>query len=79
MGRDFVKQDNVNSPAHYQVGGIETWEILKAKLTKEELIGYCKGNCIKYLTRANHKNGSEDYLKSGWYMDKLNLLVDKQE
>jgi len=56
--------DNVNHPAHYTVGGIETIDFIKAKLTPEEFIGYLKGNVIKYLSRAPHKGGTEDIEKA---------------
>jgi|TARA_R110000803_G_scaffold87355_4_gene154016 hypothetical protein len=61
---------------HYQKGGIETIDFIKAKLTEEELIGYLKGNVIKYLSRANHKNSTDsDYEKALVYM---NWLVQEQ-
>ena len=43
------KTDNVNHPAHYKVGGIETIDYIEAKLTPEEFRGYLKGNALKYL------------------------------
>lgn len=67
-------QDDVNHPAHYQAGGIETFEFIRAKLTTDELRGYLKGNIIKYLSRANFKrddDGEQDTLKARWYMEKL--------
>lgn len=68
-------KDNIN-PNHYKVGGIETFEYLKAKLTKEELIGFCKGNIIKYISRSNHKeNTEEDLSKAKWYMDQLTNII----
>lgn len=68
--------DMVN-PDHYKTGGIETFDILKAKLTTEELIGFCKGNVLKYTLRANFKGDSHtDLKKAKWYMDKLNELMD---
>jgi hypothetical protein len=62
--------DNVN-PAHYKVGGIETIDYLRAKLTADEFRGFCKGNAIKYLSRAEHKGRAEDYAKAGWYVAML--------
>ena len=44
---------------------------LKAKLTEEELKGFCKGNTIKYITRADQKNKKEDLEKAKWYLEKL--------
>ncbi|MCP4049883.1 MAG: DUF3310 domain-containing protein [bacterium] len=64
--------DNVNHPAHYTAGGIETIDILEAKLSKAEFVGFLKGNVIKYITRSGHKNDvREDLAKAKWYLDKL--------
>jgi len=62
--------DNVN-PDHYKVGGIETFDIIKAKLSPTQIAGFCKGNIIKYITRADHKGKIEDLKKAKWYLDKL--------
>lgn len=40
---------------YYDAGGIETLDIIKAKLTPEQLAGYYLGNVIKYACRVNHK------------------------
>lgn len=70
--RKSNSNDEVNHPVHYTVGGIETIDILKAKLTAEEFKGFLKGNIIKYLCRANHKGkASQDIEKAQWYTNKL--------
>lgn len=57
------------------VGGIETWDYIKAKLTKEELRGYLKGNILKYVSRAEHKGESaKDYSKMLWYAKRLDEI-----
>ena len=62
------KNDLVKSPNHYTIGGIEVKDILKAKLSPEEYRGYCKGNVMKYLMRAEHKgNACQDYAKAAEY------------
>lgn len=66
----YNSSSNIN-PDHYKTGGIETIDIVEAKLSREEFLGFCKGNIIKYVTRANYKNGLEDYKKAQWYLDKL--------
>ena len=48
-------QDVVNNPRHYTVGGYEALDVIKAKLSPEEYRGYCKGNVLKYIMRANYK------------------------
>lgn len=69
--------DPVKAPNHYTVGGLEVKEILKAKLTPEEYRGYCKGNIIKYLMRAEHKgNPVQDYAKANQYSQ---WLVDQTD
>jgi len=40
---------------YYDTGNIETIEIIKAKLTHEQYIGYLLGNVIKYACRLNFK------------------------
>ena len=67
-----AQTDMVNHPAHYKVGGVETIDYIEAKLTSEEFSGYCKGNALKYISRANHKKGAtEDLRKAIWYLDRL--------
>lgn len=44
---------------HYDVGGIEVLEIIKAKLTPEQYEGYLLGNAIKYSCRLNWKGAKE--------------------
>lgn len=68
-----VSADMIN-PSHYKVGGMETIDYLKAKLTPEEFRGYLKGNALKYLSRSNykHEDPGEDYKKALWYVDRLN-------
>ena len=40
-------------------------------LTKEETVGFYKGNIIKYLTRFEQKNGIEDLIKAQTYLNRL--------
>ena len=66
-----LPEDVVNSPKHYTVGGHEAIDVIKAKLTSEEFRGFCKGNTLKYLMRANYKNKhDEDLKKADWYLSK---------
>lgn len=64
--------DNVNHPEHYTQGGIECIDAIKASMTREEFVGYLKGNCLKYLWRYRNKGKvQEDLKKAQWYLDKL--------
>jgi len=57
-------QDNVNSPSHYKVGGIETIDYIEAKS-----LGYNLGNVVKYVSRADYKGRLlEDLKKARWYL-----------
>ena len=64
--------------SHYDAGGIETIEILRAKLTKEQYKGYLLGNIIKYSTRANFKDQfNRDIEKINVYSDQLKQLNEE--
>lgn len=66
------KADMVNHPPHYTVGGIETIDYIKAKLTPEEFAGYLKGSIIKYTSRAGKKDDVvQDLEKAQWYTNRL--------
>ena len=57
---------------YYDAGGIETIEIIKAKLTPEQYQGYLLGNIIKYSCRANFKKDFDrDIEKINKYSDML--------
>lgn len=63
------QDDPVNHPVHYATGGIETIDIIRAKLTTDEFVGFCKGNVLKYVTRASLKGGAEDLRKAAKYLE----------
>jgi hypothetical protein len=56
---------------HYKTMPIQPWEVMEAVLTKEEFIGFLRGNVIKYSMRAGRKEGSDDANKARHYMMKL--------
>ena len=67
-----MRADMVNHPSHYKVGGIEAIDYLQAKLSKEEFAGFCRGNALKYLSRAGHKDdAAQEYRKAIWYIERL--------
>lgn len=63
--------DPVNKPPHYNQGGIEAIEAIKASMSPLEFQGYLKGNVMKYTWRFRHKNGLQDLEKANWYLNKL--------
>ena len=69
-------KDNVNNPQHYGQGNIECIEYIEDFLTKEEFIGYLRGNIAKYLHRWRYKNGVEDLKKAEVYLSWLVNVVE---
>jgi len=64
--------DVVNSPSHYNQGGIECIEAITAMTsTMNGTSAYVSGNILKYLWRHEYKNGLEDLKKAQWYLNKL--------
>lgn len=64
------KIDNVNKPSHYQLDcGVESIEIIKRVLGLRGFVAFCLGNVLKYLIRAQKKNGKEDYKKAAKYLE----------
>ena len=69
--------DKVSHPTHYTYGDIEIIDFIEqvTKDYKPEL-AFAIGNAIKYISRANRKNGKEDLDKARWY---LNRAFEKWE
>lgn len=66
------QHDEVNHPAHYTSGGIETIDFIEAKLSPEEFRGYCLGNALKYLSRTGKKGEAmTDLQKAKWYLARV--------
>ena len=66
------KPDNVNCPKHYCKGGVESIDFVRAAVSN--LSGFeavCVANIIKYMWRYKEKNGLEDVMKAGKYLEWL--------
>ena len=61
----FPQPDIVNHPPHYtsHPSGIECIQIT-------EHMSFLMGNAMKYLWRADLKNGVEDLKKAAWYIQR---------
>lgn len=72
--------DLINKPPHYMVGGIESIQVIKAKLTPEQFEGYLMGSKMAYDLRYPFKNSYvQDLRKSNWYAEKLiELQLEKE-
>jgi hypothetical protein len=57
--------ETVDHPPHYTThpSGVECIQIT-------EHFGFILGNVIKYVWRAEYKNGLEDLKKARWYLDR---------
>lgn len=60
---------------HYKDMGVQPWALMEAVLTREEFIGFLKGNAIKYAMRQGRKQDSDDAGKAKHYMMKLKEVL----
>ena len=56
---------------HYRSKKVQPWDVIDSALSKEEAVGFYRGNIIKYVMRCNDKGGVEDLKKAQHYMTKL--------
>lgn len=76
-----TKVDTLGTPdkaTHYK-GAVEPLEVMSKLLTKDEFIGFLKGNIIKYSYRAGHKqgeSGDKDRNKFIVYSDWLHRVTN---
>lgn len=72
IGRLFMtNKDVVNQPPHYTYGNIEVIDFIE-QVTKDypAVMAFAIGNAIKYISRAQYKNGKEDLEKARWYLER---------
>lgn len=75
----YIKQpvDAIN-PSHYRQGGIEAIDALEASMTREEHIGYLKGQVMRYLWRLGRKDDpAQEAGKALWYAERLKTFLSK--
>lgn len=74
---EFAKvADSVEHPAHYTQNGIECIEAIRASMSKDGFIDYCKGNVLKYIWRWRDKGGVQDLRKAQVY---LGWMIEEAE
>lgn len=58
-------------PDHYCAGGIECISAIRASLSRDAYLGYCKGNLLKYIWRyeKKHEDPLQDLLKAKDYLE----------
>ena len=58
-------------PPHYD-HDIQPWDAMQAWMTREQYIGYLRGNAIKYLARLGYKGpAADDAEKALRYLERL--------
>ncbi len=76
-----VPQGGPRKSSHYQLTLLQPLEIMQRTMTKEEFIGFLKGNIIKYAIRGGHKDGEspeKDLTKVNTYHRWLRLAEQGQ-
>lgn len=66
-----------SKPKQYQIG-IDTFERAKATMSRDELIGFCKGNVDKYCWRVKGCD-KEDLAKAKDYIDLWIWTLDNKK
>lgn len=74
-----MEHDNVNHPAHYNVGKYESIDVMVATQGVEAVKDFCICNAFKYIYRHRFKNGVEDIKKAMWYLNKFVELEEKED
>ncbi len=65
---DAAKPEAVDHPAHYG-GAANAYEAIK--VIEAWGLGFCLGNTVKYISRAERKGAAlEDLKKARWYLDR---------
>ena len=79
-GEHYSLHDMVTHPPHYQSGGIECIEAIRAALGLDGFVAHCRGNAIKYSWRAGKKDETaQDLKKAAWYLNRAADEIEKQE
>ena len=75
---EFIFKDDedvtTKNNKQYTCLAIEPWDIMEKDFTREEFIGFLKGNCLKYLLRQKGTN-LQDFEKIEHYSKKLQEVL----
>lgn len=74
---DSISKEQLTNPPRYATqSGKQLIELLRDDLlTKEEYIGFLKGNLYKYVFRYQSKGGLDDLKKAQYYLEELQKIV----
>ena len=78
--RNVSDDQMVENPAHYNKGGVEAIDAIKASLSAEGFEAYLKGSVMKYLWRYESKERpAQDLAKAAWFLERLRRELDGSE
>lgn len=70
--------DAIN-PNHYKDGKIECIDAIESALSREEFIGFLRGQILKYTWRCGKKDApAQEQKKAAWYNDRLIKLLEEK-
>lgn len=70
--------NNIVKVSHYNQGSVECIDGIESALTREEYIGFLKGQILKYTWRSGHKGlAVEDQQKAQYYNQRLIAVLDE--
>lgn len=79
-----MKYDNINNPKHYEVEidgkKVNTLKMVQAvvKPIENGVVASGVKDVLKYVIRAEKKNGLEDYKKARFYLDEIIKELEKE-
>jgi hypothetical protein len=72
------KKELVKAPQHYADRKYQTILVIEDSLSLDEMKGYCKGNVLKYVSRAGKKDKTaQDLKKARTYLEWLIQLEEE--
>lgn len=72
----MTARDTQIGGSHYKDKSVQPWQAMEAWMSREQFIGFLRGNAIKYLARCDDKGGVEDIRKAHHYITKLIEAMD---
>ena len=73
--KSIDKKEAVNHPQHYNQGKFEAIDVIE-----DWKLGFCLGNCVKYIARCEHKGKKlEDLKKALWYLQREITTLENKE
>jgi Protein of unknwon function (DUF3310) len=72
------EESNPIKPDHYHKGGIDVIGFSEKQFSQDELKGFYRINCLKYITRYDRKGGLTDLKKADFYLGKLMEMEESE-